>query len=450
VWVKREWGWDTIAFQFSGMKGDNPGNWGPLLSVGHVEIVASGWSARWNGTQTAAPSAVASLYYDWRSFRAQRFAVKATPIGPGRVELKGVNRNASVMGATRWTFSEFELGTGAFVNPKPATKGQPPNFVLATVCTNCGSFDAYDDSPVTVAFATPGVYYWGVIGEAGGNQGLASGGGTGGAGCNGCHPYVTPVAIIVPGPGFNSSVPPGFLGEVVILPAMSLPYQLCLTTTELTVFSSAKLFLPLCRPVPKFSDLAFEPHFASIDAPAGLRFSSPSGPANRSSANATGGATTTIPIDLKYLNTFDAGTGGDFPLYITFDSSMAGSTVNIEIRLHNIAQPPRVHAGRQILTAQLVATPSVPLPKKLLTSFSWSKGAEDLLLDGPGVNYSAVHTYAALGFNTVGYVHTDFFLPLPSRQRCDDGVMSAPCGMGGSTWPTLPRYFYPGNRTLSE
>ena len=92
----------------------------------------------------------------------------------------------------------------------------------------------------------------------------------------------------------------------------------------------------------------------------------------------------------------------------------------------------------------------MPLPKKLLTSFSWSKGAEDLLLDGPGVNYSAVHTYAALGFNTVGYVHTDFFLPLPSRQRCDDGVMSAPCGMGGSTWPTLPRYFYPGNRTLSE
>jgi hypothetical protein len=129
-------------------------------------------------TQTAAPSAVASLYYDWRSFRAQRFAVKATPIGPGRVELKGVNRNASVMGATRWTFSEFELGTGAFVNPKPAAKGQPPNFVLATVCTNCGSFDAYDDSPVTVAFATPGVYYWGVIGEAGGNQGLASGGGS--------------------------------------------------------------------------------------------------------------------------------------------------------------------------------------------------------------------------------------------------------------------------------
>jgi hypothetical protein len=42
VWVKREWGFDTIAFQFSGMKGDNPGNWGPLLSVGHVEIVASG------------------------------------------------------------------------------------------------------------------------------------------------------------------------------------------------------------------------------------------------------------------------------------------------------------------------------------------------------------------------------------------------------------------------
>jgi hypothetical protein len=246
VWVKQSWGLGSISFQFSGMKGDNPGNWGPLISFGHIELTASGWSARWNGTRTTAPSAVTRVFYDWRGFRAQRFWIKATPKPGGCVELQGVNLNASLPSAVRWTFNEFLP-----VARSPNTDwSAPPSFdPNANSCTNCGSLQAYGDSPVTVAFATPGVYYWGVTGATQGMDGHASAGGTGGAGCNGCHPYLTPMALVVPGPGMNASVPAGFLGEVVTLPHI-VAYQICITTHDLTIFSSAKLFLPLCRPAP--------------------------------------------------------------------------------------------------------------------------------------------------------------------------------------------------------
>ena len=136
-----------------------------------------------------------------------------------------------------------------------------------------------------------------------------------------------------------------------------------------------------------------------------------------------GTAISTFPVDLKAFNTLDAGPGGDLPLYVTFGSAMEGSAVKIEIVVHHSTQPPG--GPWQELAAKLVKTPTVQLPRKIQTSLAWARDVSGLLLDGRGGGqvYSALETYARLGFNTVPWVHTDS-MPLH-----------------------LPGYFHKGNRT---
>jgi hypothetical protein len=79
-----------------------------------------------------------------------------------------------------------------------------------------------------------------------------------------------------------------------------------------------------------------------------------------------------------------------------------------------------------MLTATPVATPTVKLPQKLVTSVTWAY--DDMLLTTPDGELSMVGTYAQLGLNTVPFLSTQAYLP--------DPVFGPP-----------PELLWPGNRT---
>eukprot|EP01043_Picozoa_sp_COSAG02_P013993 COSAG02_NODE_568_length_20207_cov_50.273374_3_plen_384_part_00 len=252
LWVSRAWGWHVIAVEFMGSCVTGGAISDP---AGTVPLAASGWSARWNGTQVAKTSGVTWVRYDWRSFQAQKFGIEVHPLRPGLVQLSAQSLNASLPGPDHFTFWQFWVRSGSLSpDGKPTFTAKNLNTMVQSV-----------DGTIRVAFAGPGIYYWGVSGELQGLQGRSSANGTqcgeenywgkiaicspGSPACTDCLPYTTPTALQVVGPSGqtgNATVPRGFAGEPVLLQPLARLYQLCIITTDVTIFSGARLALPLC------------------------------------------------------------------------------------------------------------------------------------------------------------------------------------------------------------
>ena len=429
------WGWQNIAVQFMGA-----GHGGAASDPhGSVPLVASRWSARWNGTQTADTSAVARIKYDWRGFQAQRFGIDVRALRPGLVELSATSLDASLPAADHYTFWQFWLRKPG--NPTPLGQQQAATFTSKDLNTMVQSVNG----SIRVAFAAPGLYYWGVTGELQGLHGHSSANGTqcgvenywaeigicapGSAACGAdCLPFTTPLALKVVGPAGetgNASLPTGFSGGLpVLLPPLARPYQLCVITTEVTLFSGGRLALPICSsasPIPPAAGV----NRLSVRAPAWMVVSTVSGHfaencvrSNETSSDSF--VTTTCDVDVAKHKVY-----GMLGLFFRFNETShaassgggAGSTFTLNLALHDADAAPSTLTAWQQLTATTVVLPAAPasFDTRLVGSITWAEshpvagvGAE-LLLDHNTMSF--VETYARLGFNFVPQIFTEHFVP---------------------------------------
>jgi hypothetical protein len=439
----RAWGTKAIQLPIVGVNLDNPSA-GPGGShpKGVISIAVSGWSSRWNATLLGNSSAV-EINYDWSAFRAQRLGVQATELRTGTVELRGIALNASLPSAEHWTFWSYSQCPSC---PRAGPSDKAPHFKSANINSQLQATGA--NGSVVVALSVPGIYYWAVSGSRDGPGVVSSAGGTGSPGCEGCVPYTTPLALIFPGPDGlpgNDTLPAGFTGKTMTLqPLATTPYQLCLVTFNVTVFSGAKLYLPLCagtdaNGASKVALAAMK--YASVRHPAWMTVFFTGSPSNSSaaydgsratiSADSDDGAmvVTTAPlIAINQLLDFT-----HLPVWVQFSDPPTSSTFELQVTMHESSSPPpaagaapSASSAWQPLTATAVDTPTVPLPTKLLTSVTWAY--DDMLLTTPDGELSMVGTYAQLGFNTVPFLSTQAYLP--------DPVFGPP-----------PALLWPGNRT---
>ena len=441
MWVARSWGWQNIAVQFMGA-----GHGGAASDPhGSVPLVASRWSARWNGTQTADTSAVARIKYDWRGFQAQRFGIDVRALRPGLVELSATSLNASLPASDHYTFWQFWVRL-----PGNATLGQAATFTSKDLNTMVQSVNG----SIRIAFAAPGTYYWGVSGELQGLHGHSSANGTqcglenywdeigycapGSPACPDCLPFTTPLALKVVGPTGetgNASLPAGFSGGTpVLLPSLARPHQLCIVTTDVTIFSGSRLAMPLCPPIP-----ASTVNRLSVRAPTWMAISTVSGRTeNFVQSNKTKGlVTTTFEVDLAKIKVY-----GMLPLFFRFDETHAGGTFTLDLALHEANVSPRTWQQLITRTVVLPASPTT-IDTRLVGSITWAEshpvaavgGCQELLLEstdagGADQNLSFIETYARAGFNVVPQIFTEYFVP-PAQDR----------------FGTPPPLLYPANRT---
>jgi hypothetical protein len=431
----RAWGMKAIQLPFVGVNADNPAA-GPRAShpVGAVRVAVSGWSSRWNATMLGNSSAV-EINYDWSAFRSQRLDVEATELRMGTVELRGIVLNSSLPSAEHWTFWSYSQCPTC---PR-ASSDKAPHFKSADINSQLQATGA--NGTVVVAFSVPGIYYWAVSGSRDGAGVVSSAGGTGSPGCEGCIPYTTPLALILPGPDGqpgNDTLPAGFAGKTMMLkPLVATPYQLCLVTFNVTVFSGAKLYLPLCAGTDASgaSKLALATmKYAAVRHPAWMTVFFTGAPSNSSAYD--GRATisadskshdgalvvTTAPlIAINQLLDFT-----HLPVWVQF-SDPPSSTFDLQVTMHESSTPPTASSACwQPFTATAVDTPTVPLPTKLLTSVTFAY--DDMLLTSPDGKLSMVGLYSQLGFNIVPFMSTQAYLP--------DPVFGPP-----------PPLLWPGNRT---
>jgi hypothetical protein len=264
---------------------------------------------------------------------------------------------------------------------------------------------------VVVSFAVPGIYFYGVATERHGLDGADSaGGGRAWPGnlpvCLGCVPHTTPVAIFVTdvnGCTGNDSLPEGFVGPIYRMPRpLPSAYMLCLVTTNVTLFPGAHLYLPLCTNPPPTSVGVH--YYASVRAPAWLAVDLAGSSSKRivpAAQTADSMVTTTAKISMASMQHHH---GGTLPLYVAFVDANAGATFSLQLSMHATPAPPSNDSAEwQTLMAHTVATPSVPLPSKLLTSITWA-GPELLYSGNISGTMSMLETYRSLGFNTVPYL----------------------------------------------
>ena len=371
-----------------------------------VPIVASGWSAEYNGTRLTANSTSVTIHYDV-SYEDSVFGMAIEDLSPGtaRLTLQPENSSAHVSRFDTSRFDRFVLGFNL--------SASPPQFQTSGVYRQESA-----SGSIVVSFQQPGVYFYGATPSFHGRVGGSSAGGV----YDG-RPSVHPTALVLAGPDGgtnNQTVPADFAGAVHHLKPLPTPHQFCIFEHNLTVFSGSQLRIPLCRPDPKM-EIPHQPAFTSVVAPSWLML--------RGRNNQTCRTCSSGPNLVSWLNNTAQLAGGRtrytfhspigrwsiynnfVPLFVTFDEShangggTAADAVELSVLIHaDVSDAATVPLSSwQTLSALCVTTPQLPLPARLVTSITWSD--EDFFLDevdqpidGPR---SFLAMYRRLGFNTL-------------------------------------------------
>ena len=414
-----------------------------------IPIVASGWSAEYNGTRLTANSTPVTIYYDV-SYEDSVWGMAIEDLSPGTARLTLQPENSSAH-LSRFDTSRFNRFVPGF-----NLSASPPQFRASGVYREESA-----SGSIVVSFQQPGVYFYGATPSFQGRTGGSSAGGV----YDG-RPSVHPTALVLAGPDGstnNQSVPADFAGAVHHLKPLPTPRQFCLIEKNMTVFSGSQLRLPLCRPEPSI-EIPHQPAFASVVAPSWLTLRGRnnqtcrtcSGPALvswlHSSAELGGGRTRYTfhsPIGRwSIYNNF-------VPLFVTFNDTQAKSdptaadAVELAVLIHDNASDATTVplSSWQTLSVLCVTTPQLPLPRRLMTSITWSD--EDIFLDeleqpedGP---QSFVAMYRRLGFNTVPKKSMpSYFETWTGRSISNDSIVPTagaakfphlfPAGRQGPTW----------------
>jgi hypothetical protein len=247
-YFKPEWGIHT--FPFGGSAEGHP-----------ISIVASGISAKYNGTTLTPNSTAVTIFYD-SAFQKSVSTLEVENTGPGSVRLS--LRNAAAPGP---------FGTIRFDRYFPSNlTATPPQFAPDFFFNQHSSTGS-----IMQTFQEPGVYYWGVTPTFQGRAGGASAGGVfdscdpnGNAIVDGqaCAPITHPTALVVHGPNGedgNQTIVANFAGAVHHVQPLQTKHQFCIVERNLTVFSGAQVRLPLCRPGK--AEQPPQPGFISVIAP---------------------------------------------------------------------------------------------------------------------------------------------------------------------------------------
>ena len=245
-------GWGIHSFPFGGSSDGKP-----------ISIVASGLSAKYNGTALTKNSSALTIYYS-TAFEGSKSSMAIEDLGPGSVRLTLKNTAAPAFDTVR--FDRYF--------PSNLT-ASPPQFAVDFF------FNQHSGTGSIVrTFQEPGVYYWGVTPTFQGRAGGATAGGVF-ASCGGqkfagpptdCQPTTHPVALVVKGPNGedgNQTAPPGFAGTVHHLKPLKTKHQFCIFERNLTVFNGVQVRVPLCRPGK--SEQPPQPGFISVIAPSWMK-----------------------------------------------------------------------------------------------------------------------------------------------------------------------------------
>eukprot|EP00039_Didymoeca_costata_P020902 m.342807 g.342807 ORF g.342807 m.342807 type:complete len:866 (+) comp21856_c0_seq1:104-2701(+) len=402
VWIKPSWG--PTRFFFGGAPDNRP-----------VTVVGSGWTAPMNGTQLTQNCTPVTIYYNV-TYETVDFELVVTDLAPGSVKLSIKQINASFPAPDQVRFDRFIT-----LPAEKQSEGAAPAFQT--------SFFYHEESgaqEIIVTMQQSMIAYYGATPSYQGREGQCTAGGV----YDGAPSYY-PTALILPGPDgtVNDTLPSGFLGKVHKMIPLKSEYQFCIEQTNITVFNGGRLYVPLCRPNPA-EEISKQPGFSSFVVPSWMSIY----PQNNQTCVQCGYDTfvnTTIALPggrTKYIlqnshkrwSTYN----DNVPLYFVFDESKyASQNFQMFAKIHeNISEADSDLGSWQQLNVVAMATPSVSLPKQLVTSITWADSS--FLLDGPVATahgLSFLSTYKKLGFNTV---------PLVSARL-------------GTSQPS----FYPGNRT---
>ena len=444
-------GWGIHSFPFGGSSDGKP-----------ISIVASGLSAKYNGTALTKNSSALTIYYSM-AFEGSKSSMAIEDLGPGSVRLTLKNTAAPTFDTVR--FDRYF--------PSNLT-ASPPQFAVDFF------FNQHSGTgSIMRTFQEPGVYYWGVTPTFKGRAGGATAGGVFGS-CGGqehaktptdCQPTTHPVALVVKGPNGedgNQTVPPGFAGTVHHLNPLQTKHQFCIFERNLTVFNGVQVRVPLCRPGK--SEQPPQPGFISVVAPSWMKVqplnnltcatcrNAAKGPALNSSAVLPGGMTrytfaalgnSQKPFDPKkpnaryvdgYLPAHWATYNNYAPLYVSFAPSHEGKVAELSVMIHRTPDSAVVPLSHwQTLSLRCIETPKLKkAPKRLVTSITWASIGEDLFMDTPEgeANSFWLDTYRGLGFNTVPHVS----MPGAFTRFNKDNTTVAP-------EPYAPPYTFPTGRT---
>eukprot|EP00045_Choanoeca_perplexa_P012129 m.131083 g.131083 ORF g.131083 m.131083 type:complete len:860 (-) comp15898_c0_seq3:38-2617(-) len=382
VWIQPRWG--PTRLYYGGSIDNKP-----------IPFVASGWSARYNGTLVDRNSSIATIYFNV-TFGSTQWKLNTANLRPGAVRLTVAPtvKPDDVPSFDQVRFDRFVQTTDS--------KDQQ-----ATVPEFTTSFFYHQESGrgyIDLAFQQPGIYYYGATPSYSGRAGGCTAGGE----VDG-RPSPYPTAIVVRGPNgeLNDTIPTGFLGPVHETLPLQSPRQFCVVITNVTLFAGGRLMIPLCRPDPK-TEIPEQPAFVTINLPVWL---SVAGASNETSNYPAVVNSTSGPIAGRYNVTFYNRrwtTYQDYvPLYFGFDLAAVGSVTTLRVAIHE--QVDGIVAFQE-LTARAAATPTVSIPAEMMTSITWAN--EALFMEGSLGNqrYSSLGTSLQLGFNTIPAVSVNSVL----------------------------------------
>jgi hypothetical protein len=194
-----------------------------------LTVVASGWSARYNGTRLTPNSSSATIWYSF-DYRASTSTLDAINVGPGAVRLvgqpgTGVANGTNAHWADACTFNAYELDTsGQFKPPQLNFKPQ---------------FGNHQDSPghrcaINLTFTTPGIWYYGLQAHRSGLSQESSSACTVPPWDNPCD---HPLALIIPfRNGSKPALPSGFAGRQHTVLPLRTAHQFCIIERQVTAF----------------------------------------------------------------------------------------------------------------------------------------------------------------------------------------------------------------------
>lgn len=442
--------------------------WGPLtLTFGSsadnrpMSFVAAGWSSEYNGTRLTPNSTAATVYYDV-GYRSTQFTLAAANTGPGSVRLHIEPVKASLPPGFPATSQPFDaVRFDRFVRSDSGSTS-PPQFSSSYFYHQESA-----DGSLRLTFQQPGIYFYAALPSWQGCDGGSSAAGRGGGGTTrhprGNEKWTSPTALVVRGANGktgNQSIPAGFAGDVHELTPLMLPHQFCIIERNMTVFSGSQLRLPLCKESLNGAHNP-QPGLVSVVAPSWLQLQGQNSRTCRTCPSHEGlnGAMNSSILDSSARLpggltrwTFRSPSArwaryNDFaPLYVSFDPIHATSTtvMAMHVMIHSdpTAAVSTSLAKWQTLNIRTVATPQMPLPKRLVTSLTWTD--RSLFLDDDSSSSSGsgggdyMATYRRLGFNTVPWTDMVGILLSNATDFRSDPANPAP------TW------YFPAGRTGPE
>eukprot|EP00051_Salpingoeca_urceolata_P023180 m.390017 g.390017 ORF g.390017 m.390017 type:complete len:912 (-) comp20074_c5_seq2:72-2807(-) len=399
LWFRPEWG-------------PTPINFGGAVDNKPIPLVASGWSARYNGTQVTANSSEITLYYNV-SIESTSFELDVKDVSPGTVRLSVRQNTAPNHTYDRVRFDRFVQQT-------------PPGTVPPFFKTSFSYHQESSTGSVVLAFQQPGVYFYGATPSFQGRAAQCTAGGE----YDG-RPSPKPLAIVVEGPTGPSNataLPKGFIGAVHRTLPLRSAHQFCLIHPNITAFSGSKILLRLCRPDPA-QEIPKQPRFVSVIAPRWVTLA----PESSETSSHPAAVNTSNPIPGTQLQRwiFESSrwaTYNDYvPLYVAFPAAKAGLTVELRVSIYDDWASPPPGDAAQTLHVNFVVTPTVKVDR-FFTSITWASGS----LLGNGTAESFLETYGQLGFTAVPQVS-----------------VQAAVKPGSRVPPFEQQSLYPGNRTTA-